>query len=73
MNLELVRRGVIIYTLENASGIYRKLGTVVIRLSVVDYDRMSSDDMTATDLQTEATVDCNIHKPVLSFTESFMK
>ena len=37
-NLELVRRGVVIYTWGNASGIDRENGLVVIKPSGVDYD-----------------------------------
>ena len=44
-NLELVARGVVIYTWGNVSGIDREKGLVVIKPSGVDYDGMSPDDM----------------------------
>ena len=45
-NLELVDRGVVIYTWGNVSGIDRENGLVVIKPSGVDYDGMSPDDIT---------------------------
>ena len=51
-NLELVRRGVVIYTWGNVSGIDREKGLVVIKPSGVDYDGMKPDDMFVVDLQT---------------------
>ena len=44
-NLELVARGVVIYTWGNVSGIDREKGLVVIKPSGVDYDGMSPVDM----------------------------
>ncbi|HLK63391.1 MAG TPA: L-ribulose-5-phosphate 4-epimerase [Bryobacteraceae bacterium] len=49
-NLELVRRGLVIYTFGNASGLSREEGLVVIKPSGVPYDRMSATDMVITDL-----------------------
>jgi L-ribulose-5-phosphate 4-epimerase len=49
-NLELVRRGVVIYTFGNASGIDRGSGLVVIKPSGVPYDTMKPADMVITDL-----------------------
>jgi len=49
-NLELVRRGLVLYTFGNASGISRQDGLVVIKPSGVDYDRLRSEDMVITDL-----------------------
>ena len=40
-NLELVRRGLVLYTFGNASGIDRKRGLVAIKPSGVPYDRMT--------------------------------
>ena len=37
-NLELVRRGLVLYTFGNASGVDRAQGLVVIKPSGVDYD-----------------------------------
>ena len=49
-NLELVRRGLVLYTFGNASGIARDQGLVVIKPSGVPYDRMTPADMVITDL-----------------------
>jgi L-ribulose-5-phosphate 4-epimerase len=50
-NLELVRRGVVIYTFGNASGIDRESGLVVIKPSGVPYDRMTAADMVVVDME----------------------
>ena len=39
-NLELVRRGLVLYTFGNASGISREQGVVVIKPSGVPYETM---------------------------------
>jgi L-ribulose-5-phosphate 4-epimerase len=49
-NLELVRRGLVIYTFGNASGVSREHGLAVIKPSGVPYDRMTPADMVITDL-----------------------
>ncbi len=49
-NLELVRRGLVLYTFGNASGIARKEGLVVIKPSGVPYENMSPEDLVVTDL-----------------------
>src|SRR5437667_9363713 len=49
-NLELVRKGLALYTFGNASGISRKESLVVIKPSGVPYDRMKSMDLVVTDL-----------------------
>ncbi len=50
-NLELVRRGLVIDTFGNASGISREAGLVVIKPSGVAYDRMRPADLVVTDLE----------------------
>ena len=50
-NLELVRRGLVLYTFGNASGIDRELGLVVIKPSGVDYDKLRPEHMVVTDLE----------------------
>ena len=50
-NLELVRRGLVLYTWGNASGIDRAAGLIAIKPSGVDYGGMSADDIVVTDLQ----------------------
>jgi len=49
-NLELVRRGLVLYTFGNASGIDREKGLVAIKPSGVPYDTMSADDIVVSDL-----------------------
>jgi L-ribulose-5-phosphate 4-epimerase len=49
-NLELVRRGLVLYTFGNASGISRDDGRVVIKPSGVPYERMKPGDLVITDL-----------------------
>lgn len=49
-NLELVRRGLVIYTWGNVSGIDRERGIVVIKPSGVSYDTMTVDDLVTVDL-----------------------
>jgi L-ribulose-5-phosphate 4-epimerase len=50
-NLELVRRGLVLYTFGNASGISREHGLVVIKPSGVPYAGMTPADMVVADLQ----------------------
>ena len=50
-NLELVRRGLVLYTFGNASAISLADGFVVIKPSGVGYDQMSADDMVIVNLQ----------------------
>jgi L-ribulose-5-phosphate 4-epimerase len=49
-NLELVRKGLVLYTFGNASGISRKKSLVVIKPSGVPYDRLKPADLVVTDL-----------------------
>jgi L-ribulose-5-phosphate 4-epimerase len=49
-NLELVRRGLVLYTFGNASGVDRAQGLVVIKPSGVDYDDLKPEHMVVTDL-----------------------
>lgn len=56
-NLELVRRGVVIYTWGNVSGIDREKGLVVIKPSGVDYSGMTPDDMVVVELSTGKTAE----------------
>jgi len=50
-NLELVRRGLVLYTFGNASGIARDEGLVVIKPSGVPYDKMKPEDLVITSLE----------------------
>jgi len=49
-NLELVRRGLVLYTFGNASGIDRQEGLVVIKPSGVPYETMTPADLVIADL-----------------------
>ena len=49
-NLELVRRGLVLYTFGNASGIARDEGLVVIKPSGVPYKRMKPSDLVVVNL-----------------------
>lgn len=49
-NLELVKRGLVLYTFGNASGIDREQGLVAIKPSGVPYEAMTPGDMVVTDL-----------------------
>jgi L-ribulose-5-phosphate 4-epimerase len=50
-NLELVRRGLVIYTFGNASGISRQEGLVAIKPSGVPYETMTPADIVIADLE----------------------
>ena len=49
-NLELVRKGLVICTFGNASGISREDGLVAIKPSGVDFDALKPEDIVLTDL-----------------------
>ena len=49
-NLELVRRGLVLYTFGNASGVDREEGLIVIKPSGVDYAELRPQHMVVTDL-----------------------
>ena len=49
-NLELVRRGLVIFTFGNASGFDRDSGRVVIKPSGVAYEKLTPADLVVTDL-----------------------
>jgi L-ribulose-5-phosphate 4-epimerase len=50
-NLELVRRGLVLYTFGNASGISREDSLVVIKPSGVPYEKMLPEHLVVTDLR----------------------
>jgi L-ribulose-5-phosphate 4-epimerase len=58
-NLELVRRGLVLYTFGNASGIDRKQGLVAIKPSGVPYESMKPEDLVVVDLSGK-TVEGNL-------------
>ncbi len=49
-NLELVKRGLVLYTFGNASGVDRERGLVVIKPSGVEYEQLRPEHMVVTDL-----------------------
>src|SRR5579862_8856163 len=49
-NLELVRRGLVLYTFGNVSGISRSDGLVAIKPSGVPYETMTAENIVVTDL-----------------------
>jgi L-ribulose-5-phosphate 4-epimerase len=49
-NLELVRRGLVLYTFGNASGISREDGLLVIKPSGVPYEKLKPEHLVLTDL-----------------------
>jgi len=49
-NLELVRRGLVLYTFGNASGVDRDKALVVIKPSGVPYNKMKAEHLVVTDL-----------------------
>lgn len=49
-NLELVRRGLVVYTFGNVSGIDRQQGVVAIKPSGVPYETMTAEDIVITDM-----------------------
>jgi len=48
-NLELVRRGLVLYTFGNVSGIDRQQGLVAIKPSGVDYSKLKPEDIVISD------------------------
>jgi L-ribulose-5-phosphate 4-epimerase len=50
-NLELVRRGLVLYTFGNASGICRERGLVAIKPSGVPYESLRVEDLVVSDLE----------------------
>ncbi len=59
-NLDLVRRGLVIQTWGNVSGIDRERGLVVIKPSGVAYDGMKPRHMVVVDVKTGAVVEGNL-------------
>lgn len=49
-NLELVRRGLVIYTWGNVSAIDRERGLVIIKPRGIEYDELTAEDMSVCDL-----------------------
>lgn len=49
-NLEIVRRGLVLYTFGNVSGIARQEGLVAVKPSGVPYEKMTAADIVITDL-----------------------
>jgi L-ribulose-5-phosphate 4-epimerase len=49
-NQEIVRRGLVLYTFGNASGIDREMGVVAIKPSGVEYESLTPQDIVVTDI-----------------------
>ena len=49
-NMDLVAKGMVIYTWGNVSGIDREKGLFVIKPSGVDYDKLRPEDMVVVDM-----------------------
>lgn len=60
-NLELPRRGLVVYTWGNVSGIDRARGLVVIKPSGVSYEAMKASDMVVVSLETGETVEGSLN------------
>ena len=58
-NLELVRRGLVLYTFGNASGISRNDDLIAIKPSGVPYEKLTADQIVLTDLSGK-TVEGNL-------------
>lgn len=56
-NLDLVEKGMVIYTWGNVSEIDRETGLVIIKPSGISYEKMSPDDMVVVDLETGKVVE----------------
>jgi L-ribulose-5-phosphate 4-epimerase len=56
-NIDLVKKGLVIETWGNASGIDRKLGLMVIKPSGVPYDKITPDQMVVVSLETGKVVE----------------
>jgi L-ribulose-5-phosphate 4-epimerase len=54
-NLEVVRRGLVLYTFGNASGIDRKSGRIVIKPSGVPYEQLTTQNLVVSDLNGKIT------------------
>jgi len=67
-NMELVKRGLVIYTWGNVSEIDREQGVVAIKPRGIDYDKLAPEDIVVVDLQGKViegkllpSVDLDIH------------
>lgn len=56
-NLELHKRGIVIYTWGNVSGIDRASGNMVIKSSGIAYEQMTAEDMVVVNVQTGEVVE----------------
>lgn len=58
-NIELYRRGIVIYTWGNVSGIDRDSGNMVIKPSGIAYEDMTAEDMVVVNVMSGKTVEGN--------------
>ena len=59
-NIEVVKRGLVVYTWGNVSGIDRDRGIVIIKPSGMDYSEMKPEDMVMVDITTGKKVSGNL-------------
>ena len=60
-NLDLVKQGLVIFTLGNVSGVDREKGLVVIKPSGVSYETMKPEDMVVVSLETGKVVEGDLN------------
>lgn len=60
-NLDLVKRGLVIFTWGNVSGVDREKGLVVIKPSGVSYETMKPEDMVVVSLETGKVVEGDLN------------
>jgi len=60
-NFELVRRGLVLYTFGNASGISREDGLVIIKPSGIPYEQIRDSDLVVTELNGKIVE--GVHRP----------
>ena len=60
-NLELPRRGLVVYTWGNVSGVDRERGLMVIKPSGVSYENMKASDMVVVSLETGERVEGSLN------------
>lgn len=60
-NLELVKKGLVIFTFGNVSGINRDSGIVAIKPSGVDYDRITEEDIVLVAIDSGKVMESNLN------------
>lgn len=60
-NLELTKKGLVIFTFGNVSGINRDLGIVAIKPSGVDYSKMTEEDIVLVAIDSGKVIESNLN------------